>query len=154
MQLVAHRSLMNATQQRTSRFITTAGVIQHKPLVTYNIGRGNTSRVSSLNSVQSNSTSLFSSNYTTTSTTSTNPSDWTTNKYEYILCEKHDKVALVTLNRPKALNALCNALMNDLNHALLLIDQDNTIGSIVITGSERAFAAGADIKGMSYVIIE
>jgi enoyl-CoA hydratase len=57
-------------------------------------------------------------------------------------------VALVTLNRPKALNALNSALVAELNEALRLIDADREIGAIVITGSEKAFAAGADIKEM------
>ncbi|CAD6193551.1 unnamed protein product [Caenorhabditis auriculariae] len=57
-------------------------------------------------------------------------------------------VALVTLNRPKALNALCNQLMSELATALKSLDDDKKIGAIVITGNERAFAAGADIKEM------
>ncbi|GMR45217.1 hypothetical protein PMAYCL1PPCAC_15412, partial [Pristionchus mayeri] len=57
-------------------------------------------------------------------------------------------VALITLNRPKALNALCNQLMNELRETLLRLDADKSIGAIVITGSDRAFAAGADIKEM------
>ena len=52
------------------------------------------------------------------------------------------------LNRPKALNALCDALFTDLNKILTTMDQDPDIGAIVITGSEKAFAAGADIKEM------
>ena len=57
-------------------------------------------------------------------------------------------VALITLNRPKALNALCAALISELNDALNRIESDDSVGAIVITGSERAFAAGADIKEM------
>ncbi|KJE96080.1 enoyl Coenzyme A hydratase [Capsaspora owczarzaki ATCC 30864] len=57
-------------------------------------------------------------------------------------------VGLVTLNRPKALNALCDDLMSELNTALEHFHADPTVGAIVITGSERAFAAGADIKEM------
>jgi enoyl-CoA hydratase len=68
--------------------------------------------------------------------------------YENILVEIHDRVALIRLNRPKALNALCTPLMDELNHALLGFDKDPDIGCIVLTGSERAFAAGADIKEM------
>ncbi len=68
--------------------------------------------------------------------------------YETILLEIHDKVALITLNRPKALNALNDQLMNELGHALLAFDADEAIACIVITGSEKAFAAGADIGGM------
>jgi enoyl-CoA hydratase/carnithine racemase len=56
---------------------------------------------------------------------------------------------LITLNRPKALNALCDGLLADVIHAASVFDQDNNIGAIVLTGSEKAFAAGADIKEMS-----
>ena len=59
------------------------------------------------------------------------------------------KTALITLNRPKQLNALNDALMDELGAALLAFDADEGIGCIVITGSERAFAAGADIGAMS-----
>ena len=55
---------------------------------------------------------------------------------------------MITLHRPKALNALCDALINELNDLLAKLDADNSIGAIVITGSEKAFAAGADIKEM------
>ncbi|KAL5528060.1 hypothetical protein ACEPAF_7196 [Sanghuangporus sanghuang] len=58
------------------------------------------------------------------------------------------RVALITLNRPKALNALCAALISELNDALNRIENDESVGAVVITGSERAFAAGADIKEM------
>ncbi|KAH9036757.1 enoyl-CoA hydratase [Lactarius deliciosus] len=69
--------------------------------------------------------------------------------YENILTARPEPgVALVTLNRPKALNALNKALFAELNEALRLIDSEKDIGAIVITGSERAFAAGADIKEM------
>ena len=54
----------------------------------------------------------------------------------------------MTLNRPKALNALCDALFNDLNVILSKFDKDPAIRAIVLTGSEKAFAAGADIKEM------
>ncbi|MEO7242304.1 MAG: enoyl-CoA hydratase [Variovorax sp.] len=60
------------------------------------------------------------------------------------------KVAIVTLNRPKALNALNDALMTELGEALKGFDADEAIGCIVITGSERAFAAGADIGAMAH----
>lgn len=70
-------------------------------------------------------------------------------QYENILTARPEPgVALVTLNRPKALNALNSALVAELNEALRLIDADREIGAIVLTGSERAFAAGADIKEM------
>lgn len=55
---------------------------------------------------------------------------------------------MVTLNRPKALNALCDDLINELNAQLKVFDADPSVGAIVVTGSERAFAAGADIKEM------
>merc|ERR1712083_322168 len=58
------------------------------------------------------------------------------------------RVGLVTLNRPKALNALFNPLMDDLIGALNHLDNDKTVGAMVLTGSEKAFAAGADIKQM------
>jgi len=58
------------------------------------------------------------------------------------------KVGLITLNRPKALNALCNGLMIEVNNVLQTFEKDNDVGAIVITGSEKAFAAGADIKEM------
>jgi enoyl-CoA hydratase len=68
--------------------------------------------------------------------------------YDNILSEKRGKVGLITLNRPKQLNALNNALMDELGQALSEFDADEGIGAIVITGSERAFAAGADIGAM------
>lgn len=66
-----------------------------------------------------------------------------------ILQEVQGRVALLTLNRPKALNALNDALMDELGQALLKYDADDDIGAIVITGSEKAFAAGADIAAMA-----
>ena len=68
--------------------------------------------------------------------------------YENILVETRGRVGLVTLNRPKALNALNDALMNELGEALEKFDADEAIGCIVLTGSDRAFAAGADIGAM------
>jgi len=68
--------------------------------------------------------------------------------YENILVETRGRVGLVTLNRPKALNALNDALMNELGDALAKFDADEAIGAIVITGSDKAFAAGADIGAM------
>jgi enoyl-CoA hydratase len=59
------------------------------------------------------------------------------------------KTGWITLNRPKALNALNDTLMDELGAALLAFDHDDTIGCIVVTGSERAFAAGADIAAMA-----
>ena len=69
--------------------------------------------------------------------------------YETILVETKDKVGVITLNRPKALNALNDQLMDELGHALQQFDQDDAIGCIVLTGSEKAFAAGADIALMA-----
>ncbi|PPA80590.1 enoyl-CoA hydratase, partial [Brevibacillus laterosporus] len=69
--------------------------------------------------------------------------------YENILVETRGRVGLITLNRPKALNALNDALMDELGAALLAFDADANIGAIVITGSEKAFAAGADIGAMA-----
>src|ERR1700722_11268125 len=65
-----------------------------------------------------------------------------------ILSETHGRVGLIRLNRPEALNALCDALMRELKAQLQAFDADRSIGAIVITGNERAFAAGADIKEM------
>src|ERR1700690_476761 len=65
-----------------------------------------------------------------------------------ILTETHGRVGLIRLNRPEALNALCDALMRELKAQLQAFDSDRAIGAIVITGNERAFAAGADIKEM------
>jgi enoyl-CoA hydratase len=70
-------------------------------------------------------------------------------QYENILVEQQGKVALIRLNRPKALNALNDQLMDELGHALAGFDADEGVGCIVITGSEKAFAAGADIAAMA-----
>ncbi len=67
---------------------------------------------------------------------------------ETILVETHGRVGLIRLNRPQALNALCDQLMSELGTQLLAFDADSAIGAIVLTGSEKAFAAGADIKEM------
>jgi enoyl-CoA hydratase len=69
--------------------------------------------------------------------------------YETILIETHDAVGLIRLNRPQALNALNATLVTELGQALAQFDKDEKIGAIVITGSEKAFAAGADIKEMA-----
>ena len=66
-----------------------------------------------------------------------------------VLFERRGAAAIITLNRPKALNALNDALMDDLGEALRAFDSDDGIGAIVITGSEKAFAAGADIGMMA-----
>ncbi|MCU0939314.1 MAG: enoyl-CoA hydratase [Burkholderiaceae bacterium] len=68
--------------------------------------------------------------------------------YQNILVETRGRVGLITLNRPKALNALNDELMNELGRALLAFDEDDGIGAVVLTGSEKAFAAGADIGAM------
>ena len=69
--------------------------------------------------------------------------------YECILTEQHGKTGVIRLNRPKQLNALNDALMDELGTALKAYDADENIGCIVITGSEKAFAAGADIAAMA-----
>ena len=66
--------------------------------------------------------------------------------YENILVETHGKVGLIRLNRPQALNALSRGLFRDVNSALQAFTDDENIGAIVLTGSDKAFAAGADIK--------
>jgi enoyl-CoA hydratase len=68
--------------------------------------------------------------------------------YQNILVETHDSVGLIRLNRPDALNALNSQLIAELNEALDGFEADDAIGCIVLTGSEKAFAAGADIKEM------
>lgn len=68
--------------------------------------------------------------------------------YENIRVEKRGKVGLITLDRPKALNALCAALVAELSTALDAFEEDEKIGCVVLTGSAKAFAAGADIKEM------
>lgn len=69
--------------------------------------------------------------------------------YANILVSQQDKVGLITLNRPKALNALNDALVDELGEALDGFEADENIGCIVLTGSEKAFAAGADIAMMA-----
>ncbi|MGE0801849.1 MAG: enoyl-CoA hydratase [Lautropia sp.] len=68
--------------------------------------------------------------------------------YQTILTETRDRVGLIRLNRPKQLNALNDQLMDELTAALLAFEADAAIGAIVLTGSEKAFAAGADIAAM------
>ncbi|XP_071107445.1 enoyl-CoA hydratase, mitochondrial-like isoform X1 [Haliotis cracherodii] len=75
----------------------------------------------------------------------------TTGNFEYILVDKKGEksnVGLIQLNRPKALNALCDGLMKEVSVALDQFEKDRGVGCVVLTGSERAFAAGADIKEM------
>ncbi len=69
--------------------------------------------------------------------------------YETIIVETRGPVGLITLNRPKALNALSDQLVTELGQAVDAFEADDAIGAIVLTGSEKAFAAGADIKEMS-----
>ncbi|MER2540464.1 MAG: enoyl-CoA hydratase [Azonexus sp.] len=71
------------------------------------------------------------------------------NNFELILAETIGKVGLISLNRPKQLNALNDQLMSELGAALDQFEADDNIGCIVITGSEKAFAAGADIGAMA-----
>eukprot|EP01101_Sappina_pedata_P004219 TRINITY_DN1755_c0_g1_i1.p1 TRINITY_DN1755_c0_g1~~TRINITY_DN1755_c0_g1_i1.p1 ORF type:complete len:320 (+),score=167.59 TRINITY_DN1755_c0_g1_i1:49-1008(+) len=86
---------------------------------------------------------LSASTFTTTTSAASETS------YEMILVEKRDKVGLITLNRPKALNALCKQLCTELVHAVQTFDKDPSVGAIIITGAGKAFAAGADIKEMA-----
>ena len=69
--------------------------------------------------------------------------------YQSINVSRNDRVGIITLNRPEALNALNYELMQEVVSAATEMDRDATIGAIVLTGSERVFAAGADIKEMS-----
>ena len=69
--------------------------------------------------------------------------------YENIIVETRGKVGLIRLNRPQALNALNSALVRELDAALDAFEADADIGCMVITGSDKAFAAGADIKEMA-----
>jgi enoyl-CoA hydratase len=68
--------------------------------------------------------------------------------FHNIIVETHGRVGLIRLNRPTSLNALCDALMDELGGQLLAFDADPAVGAIVLTGNEKAFAAGADIKEM------
>ena len=69
--------------------------------------------------------------------------------YENIVVETHDRVGLIRLNRPQRMNALNDALAAELGQALAAFDTDHGISAIVITGNEKAFAAGADIGAMA-----
>ena len=69
-----------------------------------------------------------------------------TKQYEFILTERPaDGVALIRLNRPKALNALSSPLFEELNDAVAAFDKDNSVRALVLTGSERAFAGASDV---------
>ncbi|MGH2928128.1 MAG: enoyl-CoA hydratase-related protein, partial [Solirubrobacteraceae bacterium] len=69
--------------------------------------------------------------------------------FEFILVERRGRVELITLDRPKALNALSQELIEELGRALDAADQDPEVGAAVITGGPRVFAAGADIADMA-----
>lgn len=69
--------------------------------------------------------------------------------YETILVEREERVGIITLNRPKALNALNSQVMNEVTSAATELDNNPEIGAIIVTGSTKAFAAGADIKEMA-----
>ncbi|EJM97031.1 enoyl-CoA hydratase [Herbaspirillum sp. YR522] len=69
--------------------------------------------------------------------------------YQHILVEVQGRVGVIRLHRPKALNALDDTLMTELGQALLAFDADDQIGCMIVTGSEKAFAAGADIVAMA-----
>jgi enoyl-CoA hydratase len=68
--------------------------------------------------------------------------------YEFVLAERKGRVGVITLNRPKQMNALNAKLMQELAQALYALDADAEVGAIVLTGSDKAFAAGADIAAM------
>lgn len=69
--------------------------------------------------------------------------------YENVIAERRGKVGVIKLNRPKQLNALSDSLVRDIQSALFYFQDDKTVGAMVLIGSEKAFAAGADIKEMS-----
>ena len=69
-------------------------------------------------------------------------------QFKNIIVERRDAVGVITLNRPEALNALSSALMAEMKEALITLDADEAIGCLIITGNDKAFAAGADIKEM------
>lgn len=71
-------------------------------------------------------------------------------EYKYIIVEKLENgVGQITLNRPKAYNALCTALLDEVTHAIYNFDSDNSIGAVILTGGNKVFAAGADIKELA-----
>lgn len=74
--------------------------------------------------------------------------------YEMILTEKRAGVGLITFNRPQAMNALNNQMMRELMDALEEFDEDDSVGAMVVTGNEKVFAAGADVKEMVNKTIE
>src|SRR4029077_12915386 len=70
-------------------------------------------------------------------------------QFEHVIVEKDDSIAVVTLNRPQQLNALSYGLVKDLCLAMESLDQDQEVRVIILTGGEKVFAAGADIKEMA-----
>ncbi|PIL29371.1 hypothetical protein GSI_09422 [Ganoderma sinense ZZ0214-1] len=99
--------------------------------------------------IASSSTAAFRSLCPSRQTTPIRVRFMTTSQFEFILTSRPaDGVGLITLNRPKALNALSTPLFTELNAAVKEFDDDDSIRALVLTGSERAFAAGADIKEM------
>ncbi|KAE8248717.1 hypothetical protein A4X13_0g5501 [Tilletia indica] len=90
----------------------------------------------------------FSTSSTTNNTPSPSSSPTTTDYKNILVSNPSPRVTLITLNRPKALNALNSELFSEINHAAITADENPNIGAIVITGSDKAFAAGADIKEM------
>lgn len=97
-------------------------------------------------SVCFSTTTAASTNANTNTTSTTTPSS--SSPYTNIITEKRGKVGLITLNRPKQLNSLCDELMRELLTALRQFQEDTEVGAMIITGSTKAFAAGADIKEM------
>lgn len=97
-----------------------------------------------------NTTTKSSRRFLASSLQQQQPQQQLQDSYENILVDVHteDKTALITLNRPKALNALSDALLKDILHATQVLDQDPSIRCFVVTGSAKAFAAGADISEM------
>jgi len=71
--------------------------------------------------------------------------------YKFLLTQVHGAVGLIRFNRPTARNALCNAMLAELRQAIDLFEEDDTIGAVVLTGDDKAFAAGADIKEMAEI---
>lgn len=67
-------------------------------------------------------------------------------EYQYILSQIKESVGIITLNRPKALNAVCEQMLQEIEHQVRIFDQDDTIAAIIIRGSDKAFAAGIDIS--------
>ena len=71
--------------------------------------------------------------------------------YTTILYEKNDRIATVTLNRPKAYNALNSTVFREIEHVFSIIEKDEEVLVVVVTGNDKAFAAGADLKQVSAI---